>query len=226
MSKAFLASAHRRPGAYHVLLLSTGSVASIKIPLIVQALLADPENRFEVQVAATNTSLTFFDAQLVEDVSRGRSGVWSDEQEWGHWKNKGDPILHIELRRWADIVLVCPCSANTLAKIANGLCDNVVTSVLRALDPITPTYLFPAMNTFMYTHPLTAKQLKIVIDELGYKVVGPQGSKGLACGDIGVGAMTEWTDIVQIVKDAEANRPKDVSVVPPRPASPFYNDVT
>lgn len=42
----------------------------------------------------------------------------------------------------------------------------------------------------------------------------------------GVGAMTEWTDIVQIVKDAEANRPKDVSVVPPRPASPFYNDVT
>lgn len=41
------------------------------------------------------------------------------------------------------------------------------------------------MNTFMYTHPLTAKQLKIVIDELGYKVVGPQGSKGLACGDIG-----------------------------------------
>lgn len=83
MSKAFLASAHRRPGAYHVLLLSTGSVASIKIPLIVQALLADPENRFEVQVAATNTSLTFFDAQLVEDVSRGRSGVWSDEQEWG-----------------------------------------------------------------------------------------------------------------------------------------------
>jgi hypothetical protein len=59
------------------------------------------------------------------------------------------------------------------------------TSVLRALDPITPTYLFPAMNTFMYTHPLTAKQLKVVIDDLGYQVIGPQGSKGLACGDIG-----------------------------------------
>lgn len=83
MSKAFLATSYRRPGAYHVLLLSTGSVASIKIPLIVQALLADPENRFEVQVAATNTSLTFFDPQLVENVSGGRSSVWSDEQEWG-----------------------------------------------------------------------------------------------------------------------------------------------
>jgi hypothetical protein len=117
MSQAFLASSYRRPGAYHVLLLSTGSVASIKIPLIVQALLADSENRFEVQVAATNTSLTFFDAKLVEQVSGGRSSVWSDEQEWGvsrqcrgvretlahlglvyqHWNQKGDPILHIEV---------------------------------------------------------------------------------------------------------------------------------
>jgi phosphopantothenoylcysteine decarboxylase len=100
----------------------------------------------------------------------------------------------------------------------------------------------------MYTHPLTAKQLKIVIDELGYNVIGPQGSKGLACGDIGkslypsfrnprafclpvitrlgVGAMTEWTDIVQIIKDAEASRPKDDVSAPPKPASPFYNDVT
>jgi phosphopantothenoylcysteine decarboxylase len=41
------------------------------------------------------------------------------------------------------------------------------------------------MNTFMYTHPITAKQLKVVTEELGYKVIGPQGSKGLACGDIG-----------------------------------------
>lgn len=121
------------------------------------------------------------------------------------WNNTQSPTQ--QLRRWADIVLVCPCSANTLAKIANGLCDNVVvsslpilifpslisfnsqTSVLRALDPITPTYLFPAMNTFMYTHPLTAKQLKLVIDELGYNVIGPQGSKGLACGDIGKSLM-------------------------------------
>lgn len=41
------------------------------------------------------------------------------------------------------------------------------------------------MNTFMYTHPITARQLKVVTEELGYKVIGPQGSKGLACGDIG-----------------------------------------
>lgn len=83
MAEPFVSASFRRPGAYHVLLLTTGSVASIKIPFIVQALLEDRERRFEVQVAATNTSLTFFDPKLVEQVSKGKSKVWSDEQEWG-----------------------------------------------------------------------------------------------------------------------------------------------
>jgi phosphopantothenoylcysteine decarboxylase len=116
---------------------------------------------------------------------------------------RGDPILHIELRRWADVVLVAPCSANTLAKIAGGICDNLAvspnfpiergicfeqlnqTSLLRALEPSTPTYLFPAMNTHMYNHPLTARHLEVVTDVIGYTIVGPIG-KGLACGDVGV----------------------------------------
>jgi len=75
-----------------------------------------------------------------------------------------------------------------------------VTSLLRALAPTTPTYVFPAMNTLMYEHPLTGEHVRIVRDVVGYQVVGPIG-KMLACGDIGVGAMTEWRDIVQIVVD-------------------------
>lgn len=112
----------------------------------------------------------------------------------------GSPILHIELRRWADVVLVAPCSANTLSKIAHGSCDNLATSLLRALAPTTPTYIFPAMNTFMYEHPLTSEHLRTVQEVVRYQVVGPIG-KGLACGDVGLGAMTEWRDIVQIVVD-------------------------
>jgi len=95
---------------------------------------------------------------------------------------------------------VAPCSANTLAKIAAGACDNVVTSVLRALDRSTPTYIFPAMNTLMYEHPLTAVHLKTVGEVIGYTVIGPIG-KNLACGDVGVGAMTEWKDIVKLVAE-------------------------
>ncbi|KAL5482770.1 hypothetical protein ACEPAI_9365 [Sanghuangporus weigelae] len=192
-STLFQAGAERIAGGVHILLIATGSVASVKVPLIVADLLK--YENVQVEVIATDASLTFFERRrLVEAGSR----VWTDKDEWKDGYKFGDPILHIELRRWADVVLIAPCSANTLAKMAGGLCDNLATSVLRALAPTTPTYVFPAMNTFMYEHPLTAEHLRIVKDVLRYEVVGPIG-KNLACGDIGLGAMTEWKDIVDIV---------------------------
>ncbi|CAO1638725.1 unnamed protein product [Sympodiomycopsis kandeliae] len=226
----------------HVVIASSGSVASIKIPLMVEKLLEYSNVR--VQVIATESSCHFYNRDQIAELgyeaasksatgrksadstspytvsclaqenlsaSRGApspdsqstlplSHVWTDSDEWTSWKKVGDPILHIELRRWADIVLVAPCSANTLAKISNGICDNLLTSFLRALSPHTPTILYPAMNTLMYLHPFTAKQLKIVTEELGYMVQGPIEKK-LACGDLGAGAMVEWSDIVQGVVD-------------------------
>ncbi|KAK0439892.1 flavoprotein [Armillaria borealis] len=189
----FVAQDHRVDGCVHILLITTGSVASVKAPLIVKELLK--YDKVKVQVVSTGPSLAFFKR---EDIENGDTRVWTDKDEWPMSFKIGDPILHIELRRWADVVLVAPCSANTLSKIANGSCDNLVTSLMRALAPTTPTYIFPAMNTLMYDHPLTAEHLRIVRDVVKYNVVGPIG-KGLACGDIGLGAMTEWRDIVRIV---------------------------
>ncbi|TFK73632.1 flavo protein [Pluteus cervinus] len=191
----FTAESERIEGHTHVLLITTGSVASIKAPLIVKELLSYRNVR--VEVVSTRPSLTFFKK---EDIVELGSRVWTDEDEWTADYKIGDPILHIELRRWADIVLVAPCSANTLSKIAHGLCDNLVTSLMRALAPTTPTFLFPAMNTLMYEHPLTAEHIRIARDVVKYNVVGPIG-KNLACGDVGLGAMTEWRDIVKIVVD-------------------------
>lgn len=125
--------------------------------------------------------------------------LWTTADEWSSFKEIGDPILHIELRRWADIVLIAPCSANTLAKLNAGICDDLLTSFMRALSSNTPTVLFPAMNTLMWDHPLTAKHVQGA-RELGYEVMGPVEKK-LACGDTGRGAMTEWSDIVQLVVD-------------------------
>ncbi|KAM5539441.1 hypothetical protein V8D89_006893 [Ganoderma adspersum] len=195
MARIFVAEDERTDGFAHVVLITTGSVASIKAPLIVTELLT--YENVKVEVVATEASLWLYSQEEIEKAS---VRVWRDKDEWGpHGDYKiGDPILHIELRRWADIVLIAPCSANSLSKIANGLCDNLATSLLRALAPTTPTYVFPAMNTLMYEHPLTEQHLRIVREVIGYNVVGPIGKK-LACGDIGMGAMTEWRDIVQIV---------------------------
>ncbi|KAH8822905.1 flavoprotein [Flagelloscypha sp. PMI_526] len=192
----------RTDGYSHIIIICSGSVASVKVPLIVQELLA--HDKVRVQVVATKSSLVFFN---LEEVNALGTRVWRDQDEWPDNYKIGDPILHIELRRWADLVLVAPCSANMLSKMAHGLCDNLATSLLRALSPSTPTYIFPAMNTLMYEHPLTNQHLKVVTETIGYKVVGPIG-KGLACGDTGIGAMTEWRDIVKLVVDHFGLLPK------------------
>ncbi|KZS93546.1 flavo protein [Sistotremastrum niveocremeum HHB9708] len=193
MSRNFVAAEERKDGYLHIVLITTGSVASVKAPLIVSELLQ--HKNVSIQVVASKNSLVFYDPRAIEAAG---SRVWVDEDEWQANYRIGDPILHIELRRWADLVLIAPCSANTLSKIAHGSCDNLATSLLRALAPTTPTYVFPAMNTMMYEHPLTAEHLRVVQEVIGYKVVGPIG-KSLACGDVGIGAMTDWRDICKLV---------------------------
>jgi len=68
-------------------------------------------------------------------------------------------VLHIELRRWADVLLFAPLTAHTLAKLALGLCDNLPTNIARAWDSNKPVLVAPAMNTHMWNHPLTADHL-------------------------------------------------------------------
>jgi len=108
-------------------------------------------------------------------------------------------VLHIDLRKWADICLVAPLSANTLAKLANGLADNLLTSTLRAWDFTKPICVAPAMNTYMWDHPVTRPQLD-TLQSWGYTVVQPV-VKTLVCGDTGAGAMASVETIVTTVMD-------------------------
>lgn len=135
--------------------------------------------------------------------------VLSDADEWGVWNAVGDPVLHIQLRDWADIMLVAPLSANSLAKMANGLCDNLVTCVARAWDfgKRKPFIVAPAMNTHMWQHPMTEKHLSSLI-ELGVSVI-PPASKLLACGDKGVGALAEVDEICALVRRFSKMFPRD-----------------
>jgi phosphopantothenoylcysteine decarboxylase len=212
----------------NVLLGVTGSVAAIRTPELVAAL---RQAGHAVKVVATRAALYFFDAGEVADTpASGPSGdsllsktLFLDDDEWpgrdeGRHYRREDPVLHIELRRWADRLVVAPLDANTLAKLAAGLADNCLTCVWRAWDPARPVILAPAMNTLMWQHPLTVRHLRQLLPDAAIPAGGdadtviewinrtqptlhivPPVSKRLACGDVGIGAMAEVADIVQAV---------------------------
>lgn len=128
--------------------------------------------------------------------------VFSDDDEWRLWRGRGDPVLHIELMRWATVMLIAPLDANTMAKVANGLADNLLTCIARAW-PVRqkPFIVAPAMNTAMFNHPLTGQQLG-QLAHFGCTTVEPI-EKELMCGDIGRGAMALVETIVKAVEDSQ-----------------------
>ncbi|KAG6609522.1 Phosphopantothenoylcysteine decarboxylase [Phytophthora cinnamomi] len=197
----------RRP---RVLLSASGSVATVKVPEIAVRL----SQTAEVSVVLTKSADFFlqrardydakawveFDAATqLPDGERGRIAVVRDEDEWEAWNVVGDSVRHIELKDWADVMLLAPMSANTLAKLANGLADNLLTCVARAWIMSKPFIYAPAMNTDMWNHPITARQLR-VLDEFGYKMVPPVEKK-LACGVVGNGALATVDSIVAFTLD-------------------------
>jgi phosphopantothenoylcysteine decarboxylase len=204
-------------GKFHILLACTGSVATIKVPLIIDKLFKTfGESKVSIQLVVTKSATHFLKGLKIHNDVK----IWRDEDEWANYeysttetttckkpKNPFDKmILHNELRRWADIMLIAPLSANTIAKIANGIADNLLTNIIRAWGPQQsnikkPILAAPAMNTFMYIHPITAKQLAILRspDWFGIEILKPV-EKVLVCGDIGMGGMREWSDIVDILR--------------------------
>jgi len=206
----------------------TGSVAAIRVPALVTALRAAGH---EVRVVVTEAALYFFEPAALpagaEDAGPplGTQFLFRDEDEWprrgGERYRSGDPVLHIDLRRWADLLVVAPLDANTLAKFAQGLSDNLLTCLYRAWDRRHPVVLAPAMNTFMWEHPLTARHLALLLRTqnagalaedasldaalAAFEAAGsllrlcPPQSKRLACGDEGMGAMAEVDEIVEAV---------------------------
>ncbi|KAJ3324034.1 hypothetical protein HDU76_013506 [Blyttiomyces sp. JEL0837] len=100
---------------FKVLIGATGSVASIKIPKLVDELITIFNGNIEIKVVATQPALHFFKREEV------KAPVLTDEDEWSAWKKMSDPVMHIELRNWADLIVVAPLDANTLAKVSHGI---------------------------------------------------------------------------------------------------------
>ncbi|XP_073706868.1 phosphopantothenoylcysteine decarboxylase [Garra rufa] len=182
----------------HVLVGLTGSVAALKAPLLVTQLLEIPG--VDVRVVTTGHATHFYDINEVP------VRVYTDKDEWEMWTKRSDPVLHIELRRWADLLVIAPLDANTLGKIASGICDNLLTCVVRAWDTKRPLLFCPAMNTAMWQHPITAQQVA-TLKSFGYIEI-PCIAKKLVCGDEGKGAMAEVSTIVETVKQHVRKHPE------------------
>jgi phosphopantothenoylcysteine decarboxylase len=209
-----------------VLLGVTGSVAAIRTPALFHTLRAMGH---DVRVVATRASLYFFDpAELGEpdrepaEVTTDRA-LFLDNDEWpGSRYQRGDEVLHIEFRKWADLFLVAPLDANTLAKFSLGISDNFLSCIFRAWDFAKPVILAPAMNTLMWDSPVTLRHLRQLLEDRatgpipsGWSLddapsifaghapailIIPPQAKRLACGDVGIGAMAEVVAIGEVIR--------------------------
>lgn len=209
-----------------ILLGVTGSVAAIKLPKLYFAL----KELGEVKVATTDAGLRIIRQIRDHKVTHLDPLGWStvlvpsritngeltpentvplitDQEEW-MWTRIGNPVQHIDLQAWADVFVIAPCTANTLAKMALGLCDNLLTCTYRAWPMDKPIVVAPAMNTNMWIHPVTENHTTILrnrhytrcgfVPFTNFLVVGPVKGK-LACGTEGIGAMAPVQDIVNAV---------------------------
>ena len=174
----------------NILLGVTGGIAVYKSPDLVRRL---KEAGAQVQVIMTQSAKQFVTATTFQAVSGlpVREDLWDQAAEAS--------MGHIELARWADSLLIAPATANTMARMAMGLADDLLTTVCLATP--AKVFLAPAMNQQMWAHPATQAN-KLLLEQRGVVFLGPdEGDQ--ACGDVGPGRMLEPTDLVTCLSNLE-----------------------
>jgi phosphopantothenoylcysteine decarboxylase/phosphopantothenate--cysteine ligase len=164
----------------------TGSIAAYKSILLVRLLVKEGA---EVKVIMTPAANDFVSKLTLSTLSK--NPVLSDLVEEQSWNN------HVMLGRWADVMIISPLSCNTLAKMANGQCDNLLLAVY--LSATCPVVVAPAMDDDMWQHPSTKENIARLI-KFGNKVI-PVEKGELASGLIGEGRMAEPENILQFLSD-------------------------
>lgn len=167
----------------------TGSVAAKLTPKLVSSIIAEVAD-VELKVVATERSLYFFSKKEVA------VPVLTNKDEWpegGYLKE--DPVLHIDLSDWADVLLIAPLSADTMSDIAHGKADKFLTSIVLAWPRQKQLIIAPAMNTRMWENSVTQENLWMIRKKYNARVIDPREAL-LACGTVGVGAMADIDLIV------------------------------
>lgn len=174
----------------NILLGICGGIASYKTCELVRLLV---KNGFCVKVIMTEAAAKFVTPLVFQNLSK--SAVYLDM----FCTSKDENIQHISLSEWANLCVLAPLSANTLSKIANGICDNLLTTVVCALPLSARVILAPAMNENMWKNPLIQQNLNKLKELKKYVILNPQKGE-LACGMYGEGRMSEPEEIYKKIK--------------------------
>ncbi len=164
----------------------TGSIAAYKVAYLIRFLVKEEA---EVKVVMTNASASFISPLTLSTLSK--NPVFTVfEKENGEWNN------HVDLALWADLFLITPATANTLGKMANGICDNFLMACYFSAK--CPVYFAPAMDLDMFLHPAIQNNIQI-LQRFG-NVMIDAGVGELASGLVGKGRMAEPEEILETIK--------------------------
>jgi len=166
-----------------ILVAVSGSIAAYKVALIVRLLV---KAGAEVRVILTEAAAAFITPLTLSTLSKNPALTSFTGSEGEMWNN------HVELGLWADLLLVAPATANTMGKMARGICDNLL--VATYLSARCPVFFAPAMDLDMWQHPSTLENVRL-LQEYGNQLI-PVGTGELASGLSGAGRMAEPEDIV------------------------------
>ncbi len=164
-----------------ILIAVTGSIAIYKTPDLIRLFIKEGA---KVRVVMSESAKRFINPLTFEAISQNEV-LHQDSESWTNDNN------HIDIGKWADLYVIAPATANTINKLSNGIADNLLTQI--ALAYTKPILIAPAANTNMYLNNTTKASLKM-LKLLNFEEIQPQ-KKLLACGDEGIGAMADVSDI-------------------------------
>ena len=198
----------------NILLLSTGSVSAYLSHKLAYQLKEDGHEVKHYMTKAAGKMMALSkgsnskDAESQTFYTNHFSNYISIEREALDWHDKpSHPVKHIDLVRWADICVVCPADYNIVGKMANGVADDFVSSILAAwMGCGKKLYICEAMNSMMYQGPIYQKN-RNYLDSLDFVRFIEPTVKNLACGGIGIGGLADITTIKNIVEGHVWNQP-------------------
>lgn len=203
-----------------VLLAVTGSISAYKTLDLARDLV---KKGHEVKVVLTKGAEKF----VVPEVFRylGAKAVFSATDDFNYPKNETDaPVLHVDLAKWTDKLVIAPLSANSLSRLVHGEANDLLSSIFLALPQDKPILVFPAMNTQMLNHPFVKENFEMLekLKSLPQLLVHPTANGKLACGDTGEGKLADVKTMSEMIESySYENNPHSILLTAGATLSPL-----